>query len=89
MRLAALRPQIWMELVMAEPLSIADVLKLSVPERIQLVEDIWDSIAAVPEAVPLTDAQREELDRRLDAYRRDPAAGSPWEEVRARIRGRS
>ncbi|HUT33557.1 MAG TPA: addiction module protein [Planctomycetota bacterium] len=71
---------------MAAPVSIAHVLNLSVAERIQLVEDIWDSIAAVPEAVPLTDEQREALDRRLDAYHRDPAAGTPWEEVRDRIR---
>ncbi|MBM4038777.1 MAG: addiction module protein [Planctomycetes bacterium] len=70
---------------MAAPVSLADVLNLSVAERIQLVEDIWDSIAAVPESVPLTDAQREELDCRLDAYHRDPAAGAPWEEVRERI----
>ncbi len=73
---------------MAAPVSIADVLNLSVAERIQLVEDIWDSIAAVPEAVPLTEEQREELDRRLDAYHRDPAAGAPWEKVRTRIRAR-
>ena len=60
---------------MPKPVTIADLLELSVAERIQLVEDLWDSIAAVPEALPLTDAQREELDRRLDAYRRDPSAG--------------
>ena len=72
---------------MAEDLSLADVLKLSVAERIQLVGDIWDSIAAVPEAVPLSNAQRAELDRRLDAYHRDPTAGSPWDDVRQRIRG--
>ncbi|MBM4033217.1 MAG: addiction module protein [Planctomycetes bacterium] len=70
---------------MAAPVSLADVLSLSVAERIQLVEDIWDSIAAAPEAVALTDEQREQLDRRLDAYHRDRAAGAPWEEVRERI----
>ena len=73
---------------MPKPVTIADLLELSVAERIQLVEDLWDSIAAVPEALPLTDAQREELDRRLDAYHRDPSAGSPWEEVQRRIKGR-
>ena len=65
---------------------MADVLRLSMPERIQLVEDIWDSIAAVPEAMPLTDAQRAELDRRLEAYHCDPASGAPWDELRERIR---
>ena len=67
--------------------SIAEYVKLSVPERIQLVEDIWDSIAAVPEAIPLTEAQREELDRRLEAYHRNPDEGSPWEEIKERVRG--
>ncbi|KAF0221673.1 MAG: hypothetical protein FD174_4 [Geobacteraceae bacterium] len=62
-----------------------DILSLSVPERILLVEDIWDSIAEIPEAVPLTAAQKQELDSRLDAYHRDPHAGSPWSEVRERI----
>jgi len=71
---------------MAGGISIADLLKLSIAERIRLVEDIWESIAAVPEAVPLTDAQRQELDRRLDAYDRDPRAGFPWPQVRKRFR---
>jgi putative addiction module component (TIGR02574 family) len=66
--------------------SIADILDLPVDERIRLVEDIWDSIAAVPEAVSLTEAQRQELDRRLESFHAHPEAGSPWEEVKARIR---
>ncbi len=66
-----------------------DILSLSVPERIQLVEDIWDSIAEVPEAVPLTEAQKAELDRRLDAYHAKPDEGSPWETVKERIRSRA
>ena len=45
--------------------SLADILELDVSERIQLVEDIWDSIAAAPDSVTLTDAQRAELERRL------------------------
>jgi putative addiction module component (TIGR02574 family) len=68
-------------------LTKADVLSLSVPERIQLVEDIWDSIAEVPEEVGLTDEQKAELDRRLDAYHRNPDEGAPWGLVRERIRG--
>jgi putative addiction module component (TIGR02574 family) len=66
----------------------ADVLSLSIPERIQLVEDIWDSIAEVPEAVGLTDEQKAELDRRLDAYYQNPDEGAPWWLVRERIRSR-
>ena len=45
-----------------------NILQLSVSERIQLVEDIWDSILLVPESVELSDKQKEELDRRLEAY---------------------
>lgn len=64
----------------------ADVLSLSVPERIQLVEDIWDTIAEIPEEIGLTDEQKAELDRRLDAYNQNPDEGSPWRMVRERIR---
>jgi len=67
-------------------ISLVDILELSVSERIQLVEDVWDSIIAVPDSVPLTKAQREELNRRLKAYHKSPDAGSPWELVRDRIR---
>ena len=69
---------------MSKP-SIADIMQLDVSERIELVQDIWDSVAAVPEAVPLTDAQRQELERRLAEYRRNPESGSPWDEVKGRI----
>jgi len=64
-----------------------DFSKLSVAERIQLAEDLWDSI---PEAaqIPLTEAQKAELDRRLEDLERDPDAGEPWEVVRARLYGR-
>ncbi len=68
---------------------MSDVLTLSVPERVRLVQAIWDSIAAVPEMVPVTETEREELDRRLDAYYREPDAGSPWSEVKARILGKT
>lgn len=66
-------------------MSLSELLKLPVAERIKLVEAIWDSIAAAPEALQLTEAEREELDRRWAAYERDPSLGSPWAEVRARI----
>lgn len=68
-----------------KPIRLSDVLELPVFERLEFVGDIWDSIAQVPDRIELTEAQRTELDRRLEAYRRDPAAGSPWSEVKARI----
>lgn len=56
---------------------------LSVAERIQLVEDIWDSLAAEsPEALQLTPAQKDEVNRRLASHDRDPAVAVPWSEVR-------
>ena len=62
-----------------------DILNMSISERIQLIEDIWDSITEVPEAIALTDIQKRELDNRLDSYHKNPNEGSPWEQVRARI----
>ena len=70
-------------------LAKTDILTLSVPERIQLVEDIWDSIAEAPEQITLTDEQKSQLDRRLDAYHSDPHGGSPWDVVRERVRSRT
>ena len=65
--------------------SVAEILELPVAERIRLVELIWDSIAAVPEAVSISEELKAELDRRLAEFEADPDAGSPWEEVRKRI----
>ena len=62
------------------PLQLEEILHLSVEERIQLVEAIWDSVT--PESLPLTGAQRKELDRRLSEFRNDPKAGRSWPEVR-------
>ena len=58
-----------------------DYKKLSIAERLQLVQDIWDSIADDTEALPLTDAQKAELDRRLEQHRSDPDSAIPWEQV--------
>jgi putative addiction module component (TIGR02574 family) len=68
---------------MAKP--AADYRKLSIPDRIALVEDIWDSIAHDAQALPLTDDLRAELDRRWAEHERDPAAAIPWTEVRKEI----
>jgi putative addiction module component (TIGR02574 family) len=70
-------------------ISRADILKLSVSERILLVEDIWDSIADAPDPIALSRAQELELDARLEAYHKNPTEGSPWATVRDRIRSGS
>lgn len=69
-------------------LAKAEILSLSVSERIQLVEDIWDMITEDPEPIQLTDQQISELDRRLEAYSLNPDEGAEWSVVRERIRSR-
>jgi putative addiction module component (TIGR02574 family) len=66
-------------------ITVADALTLSIPERIQLVEDIWDTIATEPEAIELTEEEKRMIDERLEAYHRNPDLGSPWEDVYKRI----
>lgn len=54
---------------------LEDILQLSVSERLQLIEDIWDTIAADPEQIPLSQAQKDELQRRMEEYERNPEQG--------------
>jgi putative addiction module component (TIGR02574 family) len=68
-------------------MSTLDIAKLSPEERLELLEQLWDSLS--PEAIPMTDAQTEELDRRLDELDRDGPVGIPWNEVLERIRNRA
>lgn len=62
--------------------------ELPVDERVKLVEDLWDSIAADQHALPLTNEQKAELDRRLNAYEIDKNPGRPAADVVADIRRR-
>jgi putative addiction module component (TIGR02574 family) len=64
---------------------LLDISRLTPEERIDLAEALWDSLAATPEAVPLTEAQAQELDRRLEAYRSDRNPGTPWRDALRRI----
>jgi putative addiction module component (TIGR02574 family) len=66
-----------------------DIAALTPEERLTLLEQLWDSLTATPEVIPLTDAQRDELDRRLDDLERDDPLGIPWDDVLSRIRNRS
>jgi len=63
-----------------------DIATLSQEERLRLLEQLWDSLSATPEAIPLTDAQREELDRRLDELDREGPTGIPADDVLNRLR---
>ncbi len=60
---------------------LKELMELSPEERIQLAEDLWDSIAQ-DELPPLTDAQKKEIDRRIEEHERDPSTALPWDEVR-------
>ena len=72
-----------------ERMATIDIARLSFDERLRLLDELWESLSRTPEAVPLTEAQREELDRRLDELDREGPVGIPWEEVLRRIRGRA
>jgi putative addiction module component (TIGR02574 family) len=69
--------------------TIAEIETLSVEDRLRIVEAIWDSIAAEPENLPLTEAQRLELERRLVEDREDPDDVVPWDEVKAQMLARA
>ncbi|MDF9391330.1 MULTISPECIES: addiction module protein [Methylococcus] len=66
-------------------LASSELFELSVPERIRLVEHLWDSLAKDAEAVPLTDWQRRESDACLDGCRAAPEGGESWAQVKADI----
>ena len=61
-----------------------EILQLPATQRLKLLEEIWDSLAATPEAVPIPDWHKAELDRRLD--RPAPGPRETWDEVRAKLR---
>jgi len=67
-------------------ISVAEILELPVQERIRLVELIWESIAAVPEAVEVTPEVKAELQKRLKDFEANPEAGYSWEQVKSSLR---
>jgi putative addiction module component (TIGR02574 family) len=67
--------------------SVSSVFDLSPAEKLQLVEDLWDDLAATPEAVPVHDWQKQELARRKANLQNNPAAGLAWEAVQRKTRG--
>lgn len=62
-----------------------DFTHLTPSQRVELAVALWDSLPADSAEPPITEGQRVELLRRVEAYRRDPRAGASWNEVRARI----
>jgi putative addiction module component (TIGR02574 family) len=70
-------------------ISIPDILALPIQERIRLVEIIWDSVAAVPDAVEISPALKAELELRLTEFEVNPEAGYSWEEVKSHLKDRA
>jgi putative addiction module component (TIGR02574 family) len=67
-----------------------DYRRLPVPERLKLMDDIWDSIAqdATAQTLPVSDADKALLDERLAELEKNPGPGADWPDVRARILNR-
>jgi putative addiction module component (TIGR02574 family) len=63
-----------------------DILKLSIPERILMVEAIWDSIDKKDEQIELSTETKQLLDERLEDHINTPNEGSNWNDVKARIK---
>jgi putative addiction module component (TIGR02574 family) len=70
---------------MATPVSLDEIRRLSVAERILLVEDIWDTIADDTAVEVLNESERRELDARLARYKQGTSAGTDWEDIKARL----
>jgi putative addiction module component (TIGR02574 family) len=68
-------------------ITASEIAEMPIQQRIQLVEDIWDSIAEMPESVEIPQWHKKELEKRLDAYHANPTEGSPWKDVKKRILG--
>ncbi len=66
---------------------VDEALLLPAPERLRLLEKLWDSLHDEP-VIELTEAQRSDLDARLEDLERNPEAGRPWHEVRADLESR-
>jgi putative addiction module component (TIGR02574 family) len=65
------------------------IFDLSPSEKLQLVEDLWDDLAATPDAVPVHEWQKQELARRKANLLENAASGLAWEDVKRRVRGRN
>lgn len=70
-------------------ISVADILGLPVQERIHLVELIWESIAAFPQAIEVSAELASDLSARLSEFERNPEAGYAWDQVKAQLKNGS
>lgn len=68
-----------------QPLLTVDIEQISVSERIQLAEDLWDSILSNPESLAVTESQKQILDERLEKHQAAPEDASSWQAVKSRL----
>ena len=61
--------------------------RLSIPDRLAVVQEIWDSIALSPEQIPVSEAEYQEFDRHLADLEANPDKVMTWQEIKARVRG--
>ena len=64
-----------------------DLHSMTSEEKLRLLEELWEELSQNPNSIPLTKAQQEELDRRIDELDRGDTEGIPWDDVLARLRG--
>ena len=69
-------------------MSTDSLFDLTPPEKLQLVEDLWDDLAATPNDVPIHDWQKDELERRKANLLSKPSSGVSWQDVKSRLRSR-
>ena len=62
-------------------MAVIDISTLTIEQRLELLDEIWESLYETPQAIPLTQAQREELDRRIEDLEREGPVGQPLEQV--------
>ncbi len=73
---------------MTDTTTTAELIRLPVSDRLELIEKLWDSIDAEADSLPLADWQSEVIDKRLEALEDGTSVGAPWDEVRRRITGK-
>ena len=64
---------------------IPELQKLSMADKFALAVELWDEVTSTSEEIPVTEKQLDELDRRFEAYRRDPSQVVAWDEVKAKL----
>ena len=74
-----------MQTMLPESIALNELMALSVPQKLALIEALWDSIDPAEQAPSMSDALVEELDRRKAAAERDPSSLVPWETIKERL----